>query len=258
MTRELLNAFKATLLAFASLALWKTAYVLSDWAILALVPLAGALSFGAWSHSLGTWRARLHVTLKEDSPLGRILTGRIRATVHSMSFLIAALTTLAWLALSASPIEVAILLVAFVVSGAAASFAEFVLSRHFHPPFSRSIATNLATWGAGFLLTIVLSQYFWAVKSMPGALLDSELSQAVQIGLEQLPRQDGWIASIFSIPYAYEAVKIWLTVKLAAYPFVAVLLSFDMALYSFLLCHTAIILTHFCHDHLMRLPDDRS
>lgn len=255
MVRAVSNAFVAAVFTALSLFLWRIAYASTDWAVLALGPLALAIWIGGWPLFLDTWRARFFLALRQDSVIGRILTGRIRAAFLNTGFTMAAITLLAWQALNASGLEGGIMLSAFVISGGLFALGQNLVARHFHQPFARSLATSLVSWLVAVPFTFVLAYAFWAWKAMPGAMLGADLSGAVHIGLQELPPRGGWITEILAVPYVYEATKLWVAVKLAAYPFIGVLLSLDAALFSFALCRTAIVVTQFVETHVMRAPE---
>ncbi len=255
MARSVLNALVATVLTAVSLYLWRITYPSTDWAAMALGLLALAIWLGSWPLFLDTWRVRFFIALREDSFLGKILTGRVRAAFLTTGFTLAAVTLLAWQSLNASKEEACIMLLAFLLSGGLFSLGQNLVARQFHQPFARSLATSLVSWLVAVPFTIFLAYSFWAWTAMPGAMLDADLSRAVHIGLEELPPRGGWIATFLAIPYIYEAIKLWVAVKLADYPVVSILLSFDAALFSFVLCRTAIVVTQFVEAHMMKAPE---
>jgi len=252
MTRSVSNALVSTFFTAVSLYLWRIAYASTDLAALALCPLALSVWLGGLPLFLDTWRVRFFIALRQDSVLGKILTGRIRAAFLNTGFTLAAITLLAWQSLNASMAEACIMLLAFALSGVSFSLGQNLVARHFHQPFARSLATSLVSWLVAVPFTFLLAYSFWAWTAMPGAMLDADLPRAVQIGLEELPPRGGWIAAILAVPYVYEATKLWVAVKLAAYPVVGVMLSFDAALFSFALCRTAIVVTQFVETHMMK------
>jgi len=252
MQRTLKNAFAATVLTGFSLYIWHITYNFGDWAALALIPLALVIGVGIWPLMLDPWKARLHLALRRDSPLGKILTGRIRAAFLSAVFTFVAVTLFAWQALSVSLAQAAVMLAAFFLSACIFSTGQNILLRHFHQPFARVLATSLVTWGVALPFTLIIAFWTWRWAIMPGPILDASFQDALRIGLDKLPEREGWIAGILAVPYSYEAVKLWLVVQLRDYPAVGALFSIDAALFSFILCRSAIIITQFIDAHITR------
>jgi len=255
MRRSLQNALASTALTMLSLYLWRIAYISTDWAVLALIPLAFAIVAGLWPLVLKPWRARLHIALRPESSLGGFLTGRLRAIFISGAFTIVAVILLAWQALSVSIPEAAIILAAFFLSACLFATGQTLLLRHFQQPFARSIATSVVTWTVALPFTLIIALSTWALAPIPGKMLDAELMDALLIGLGNLPERGGWIAAILALPYGYEATKIWAVVQLRDYPIVGAVFSLDAALFSFVLCRSAIIITQFVETHIMKEPD---
>ncbi|NGQ92449.1 hypothetical protein G5V65_16255 [Rhodobacter sp. HX-7-19] len=221
------------------------AYEYSDLAILGLVPLALVVFVGTWPVTMDPWKVQLQLALREDSPLSALLTGRIRSAILSTLFTFVAVCLLAWQSLEASAFDFLVMGAVFLLSGCLFSIIEGRSLRHFHQPFARAISISLTTWLAAVPATIIVATYIWSEAKQPGAMIDATLQEAVQIGLSNLPERGGWIAAFLEVPYAYEAAKLWGVVQLREYPAAGVLFSLDTALFVFVLCRTAVILTLF-------------
>lgn len=252
MPKRVLPAFAATLLVTVSLYLWQLAYVWTDWAALALLPLATVIGTGIWPLVRDPWRARLLIMLRPDSILGRWLTGWLRATVITVVFTFVTVTLLAWQALILDAVGAVLFLSAFLLSACLFASGQNWLLRHFYQPFARSFATTAVTWLVALPFTLILAFATWSSAMMPGAILQADLPGAVQIGLQNLPERGGWIAYLLAIPYGYEAAKIWAVVQLRDYWIFGVLFSIDAALYSFVLCRSAIVITQFIETYVMK------
>ncbi len=255
MHRSLQNAFAATALTGLSLYVWRIAYISSDWAGLALIPLALVISAGFWPLTLDPWRARLNLALREDSSLRKFLTGRIRAVFLSAIFTFVAVTLMAWQAICASITDAAIMITAFLLSAWIFSSGKHLPLRHFHQPFGRALAASLATWMVALPLTLIIALSTWAWATQPGAMRDAGFQDALQIGLDKLPARGGWIVGILAVPYGYEAAKLWVVVQLREYPIVGALFSLDAALFSFVLCRSAIVISQFIEAHIMKAQE---
>lgn len=253
MPRSLHYALAATALTGLSLYVWRVAYDYSDWAVLALIPMAVVIFIGVWPLNLHPWKARLRLALRDGSPLTIFLTGRFRSTVLSVCFTCVAIILLAWQALNASESDAMVMVVTFLLSSCIFSAGHDFLMRHFHQPFARVYATSLVTWLVALPFTLIVAGYTWAWGNQPGEMLDAGLQEALQIGLDNLPERGGWIASILAVPYGYEAAKLWGVVQLRDYPVAGLLFSLDTALFGFVLCRTAIIITQFVEAHVIKL-----
>ncbi len=251
MLRPFQIAAVATLMTTLSLYLWRISYILSDWAILALMPMAAVIAISYWSFSLDPWKAHLDMALRDDSSWERWVSGRIRATLLSTAFTLGSVTLLAWQAFRASVSEAIAMLFFFFISALAYSFTQKFLLQHFRQPFARSFTTSLVTWCVAVPASIAIAMTAWSFTAMPGKMLSADFQEAVQIGLAQLPPRRGWISTIFMIPFGYEAVKIWIVVQLREYPVFGWLFSIDSALFSFILCRTSIIIAQFSEANVL-------
>jgi len=65
-------------------------------------------------------------------------------------------------------------------------------------------------------------------------------------------RQKEELPVILSVPYGFEAAKLWGVVQLREYPAAGVLFSLDTALFVFILCRTAIIVTLFVEANVIK------
>lgn len=245
MGRAIQNAVAAAALIGISLYLWREGYQYSDWAVVALLPAAVVIWTGFLPLVRDTWRARLHTALREESPLGKILTGKLRAHLLSGLFTTIAITLLAWRALSVTLIEVTVLATAIILSATLFSIGLNWLSKHFHRPFARSIAASVVTWTVAFPFTLAIAWTTWEWSQMPGAMLNASLYDAMNSGLGELPDRGGLVTNILGLLSGYEAAKLWIVIQLREYPFVGVLFSLDAALYAFVLCRSAIVIALF-------------
>lgn len=241
----LLSASIATCLIGLPLYLWRVAFAFSDWAILALIPLVVLLYIGFWPLTLAPWTAKLRLSLREESPLNHILTGRIRATLVAFSFSVLTTTLLAWQVLEASLLEASYMLALTFISGSIFSGSQTILTQHFHQPFARSYATSLATWMVALPFTLVVAVSTWSYTTYPGALLDASFQEALQLGWDKLPARNSWGTEFLSVFFAYTAGTLWAVIELREYPWVAAIFSLDNAFFCVVLSRSSIIVTQF-------------
>ncbi len=244
------HALLAAAFVALSLWLWRGAYEQTDWAVLALSPLALVLAAGSWPLARDPWRAMLRAALRKDSFLERIVTGRLRATVLSLAFAAAATAVLAWQALSTTIQEAAILLGVFCLSALAFLLAEAILGRHLHQPFARAAATSLITWTVALPFAVLFAVHTWWAVPMPGEVLGASLREAMALDPRGLPDREGWITSALRVLQGWENAKLWAVVQLPEHPVASVLYSFDAALFAFLWCRGGIVMTQVVEDHV--------
>lgn len=173
----------------------------------------------------------------------------------SGAFTFFAVTLLASQALTATPADAITMLIAFLLSSCTFSSGQKALGRHFHQPFARAVTTSIVTWVVALPFTLIFALSTWAWATIPGAMLNAGLQEAVQIGLDRLPERGGWIAGVLAIPYGYEATKLWIVVQLRDYPVAGALFSLDAALFSFVLCRSAIVITQFIEAHVAKAQE---
>lgn len=251
MNRTMRNASTATALAGFSLFLWKSFYQFSDLAIVFLIPLAMLIGFGFWGLTIDIWRAWLNVALRDSSRLRMFLAGRLRAAILTVVFTCTAILLLAWQAILVSLLEASILLIAAFLSACVFGAAQNFLMRNFHDPFARTVAVTFATWSVALPLIFIIGLTTWAWTPIPGEMVDASYTEALEISLNDLPRTDGWIASVLALPSGYQFTKLWIVLQLRDYPIVGWLFSLDAALFGFVLCRSAIVATFFIDVHVM-------
>jgi hypothetical protein len=245
LVRPVQIAALATLLMTVSLCLWRLLFIYTDWAILALGPLAIFVFTSMWSLILEPWMARLKLELREDSTWRNWLTGHIRTFFLSSIFTLVSVTLIAWQALRVSNINAAILLCIFFVAALAFSFGKRVLSQHFNEPFARLYATSVVMWCVAIPATVCIALVSYNFSTMPGEMITADFREAFKIGLMQSSSRDEWISNIIALLDGYEAVKLWVVIQMRDYPVLGWLFSLDAAIFSFFICRTGIILAQF-------------
>ena len=83
----------------------------------------------------------------------------------------------------------------------------------------------------------------WSYVSYPAELRDIDLSQAVLLGLQELPRRGGWVSEVLSPLFAYDAIKLWIVLQLGASRLATIIFSIDTALVSFIVARCIVTLT---------------
>ena len=169
-------------------------------------------------------------------------------------FTFVSVALIAWLALRATGTQAAVMLALVFAAGCLFAVVERMLARHFHQPFACAIAVFVATVASAAPFCVIMAYAAWTWDTYPGALLTATFGDAIRIGLDQTPANLGPLGSLFSIPFAYEAVKIWAVVQLKDYPIVAALFSIDSALYAFILARTGVVVTHLLRGHALKGP----
>ena len=220
---------------------------------MALVSPVLVIWAGCFPLMLNPWRARLRVALRQESPLAKLLTGKLRAFILSGIFTFVSVTLLAWQAWSAPLSDIPVLAAAFFISAALFSSCQNVLLSHIHQPFARSVATSVVTWLVAVPFAIAIAWATWAWAKIPGEMIDGTLYGSVIARLSDLPDRGGWIAAILAVPSAYEAAKLWAAVQLRDYPLVGILFSVDAALFAFVLCRSAVVIALFIETRITKV-----
>ncbi len=237
------DACLAMLLLFLLLYLWRAIYPESDWAALAFLPLLAMLFWGYLSFSAAIYRARLHIAIKPESPLAGILTGKIKAVFGAAIFVLISVPLLAWQALTTDFPEVLALMALCLFANLLFIGLQSGAQSHLHRPFATGAAISLGTWIAAIIFIPIIAWMNWNYASYPGEIRGAGFSEAVILGIQELPQRRGWIAEVLAPMYAYEAGKLWVVVQLGASRWATTLFSLDTALIGFIVARASIILT---------------
>jgi len=124
MIRSIQNVVLAAVALFMPLYIWRMYYPHSDWAILVFLPLAVLFFLGYLSLAAAIFRARWGLALVPNSPLARVLTGKVGATCRAIVFLLVSTILLAWQSLVSSFQEIVILVILCFVSSALFIFLQ--------------------------------------------------------------------------------------------------------------------------------------
>ena len=233
MANALVNSAGASLAVTLFLYLWRTLYPATDWAVVALAPLAALLFMGSLWTSAAVYRASMKAAVRGNSPLTWLMTGRVRAFFGATIFTLIAVPLLAWHAISSTYPE--FLLVAFLCFIASMLFAgiEHKLLDHLTPPFARVTALSLAMLIAALFFVPVLAWADWNFTPQPSAIRSAGLGEALELGFRELPARRGWMAELLAPFYALEYGKLWVVVQPRSPKWFSFWYSIDAALISF-------------------------
>lgn len=261
MQRRLSIALVVTLLPGIVLWLWKMTYEFSDWAAIWLLSLAAMVFLGNWSLTLDHWRVERGIVLCPGSWLAQWLSGRIGAFFSSTLLVLLLVPALAWKSLAMSGTETFVSLALVFSSAWLFLWMQSFLTRHFLPPFDRIFATRPCAWVIGLPFAIILFAVTWYEPSIPAALLTANFSTALQSGMENFPKDRGWITEILAYAFAFDTLKLWGVAQMRDYPIVAGLFNLDMALFGFFAARASVVITHFVETHYhgtLNAPTSRS
>jgi len=224
--------------------LWRTLYPASDWALLFLVFLAVALFVGIFPLATSLYQTKLNIAVRSTSPFSKFLTGRVHAGFVAFIFIAAALPVLAWLALTASTVEVVGLVVLSAAAGSSSLGIRAWLRSHLTSLFARSAGIKIGTVATAIVFVPILAWINWNYAPHPGEIRTASLSQAITFAINELPARRGWIAEVLSVFYAMDAAKLWVSVQPSIPQRATILFSLDSALASFVVASTGAILTN--------------
>lgn len=241
---------------FVLLALWRIAYSLSDWAVLALLAMA-ALLFLSHVRMVGAmYRARLQVMIRGESPLATILTGQLKAILTAFCFAVAAVPVLAWQALRADWPEAFSLTMLSLLAGLVLSWAQSRMRKHVHQAFVDPPAAALATWLVALPVIVLLGWVQYNYVAFPGEIrAAANVEAAAMFGIDQaLPARRGWIAECLAPLAAWEAAKLWFITRDNMPPIVPLLFVVEAALVGFVVARAGVLATLFFQQRLGPKP----
>ena len=225
--------------------LWRELYPLTEWSVLALLPLAAMIFWTMQKNASTIYRAKLHVALRAGSPLSNLLTGRLSSGLLAFGFVAIALPVLSWQALSSTPVEITGISVLCLVAGATSIMSQAWLAHHLHPPFSRTTGMTIGAVVAAIVFVPILAWINWNFIEYPHEIRVLSLPEAMQFGMKELPARRGWIAELLAVFYAADAAKLWLILKYKSSIWPMVLFSLDAALVAFIVAKVFVVLTEF-------------
>lgn len=242
MVRKITNAVGAMLIIALSLFLWARLYTVTDWSVLALVPLAALLFAGLFWSSAAVSLASIKVAVKQGSPLTWLVTGRLRALLGAAAFTVVAVTLLAWCAISWTYTELLLLAVLCLSAALVFAFSEHKFSGHLTPPFARMTAISTATLVVAVFFVPVVAWFDWNFTTHPGEIRMVSLEQALKLGAGQVPERGGWVAELMAPIYALEYGKLWFVVQTGTPKWFSFWYSIDAALISIVAARTSAVL----------------
>ena len=226
------------------LALWRWIYPLTDWSLLAFLLLGLLLLRAAFLPAVATNRARLGIELRAGSFLNNYLTGRLNAAFSAVAFTALALPVLAWQALTVPPETLLGFLALSLSAGGIALGVEAWLLRHFSPWLACTSSITIATLLAALFFVPLLAWLNWHYVSHPAEIMRQPMLETMASSIDNLPVRRGWPAEILSVFYAFDAAKLWLTVKFGASGWITALYSLDAALSGLVIARASALLTN--------------
>ena len=248
--RSVQSSLLAMLVMTLSLAAWSLAIKITDFAPIFLVPLGVILYRSIYRLQLETWQAHYELVVKKDSVIYNLLNGKVRAHLSALVFTLASIPVLAWFFMTA-PLP----LFAFLCAVIAATCVLFLSSRknlqmHFNEPFATKYAVQLATLVGAAVSFVILWWHAWAIDLHNAEFQAVDFVGAIELGRSSIPNPDSIFATLLTIPFVLEALKLWAVVQLQTYSNLALLLSLEAALIGFLIAKLAVIVTYFVNQVL--------
>lgn len=198
--------------------LWQTLYPQSDWAALALLPLAVMIFAGSLKVALARRQAELAAILLPGSGLNHWLKGRIAACLSASILTVITVPLLASKTLTAEWPELLVLAALCISTFLTFDLLHNRLLRHAQHQFLPALATNLSALISGTLFFPVYTWVSWSLTPVPGHFRSTGFSDAMLQGLTTLPERSGWITELLSLIVTLENAKLWLFVNLGNTP----------------------------------------
>ena len=243
--RGVLSISASALLFFLSLKAWSLGTKFSDLSILALLPLTFFIFHVSWRVSFDTWRMHYYIVVRKNSKYYNVFNGKLRATAVAAFYTLTTIPLMAWQFLSASYYEFLTLMMCVLLAGISYIFIAGYTKNHLHSPYDQIVAIKIATWFAAICCFWSFWYVAWFIESHDMDYFKWSLGEAIVYGAPQSPNKNSILSPIFSLLFAFDAFKLWVTVQLKEYPFFPMLLSIDIALISVLLARISVIIVHF-------------
>jgi hypothetical protein len=210
--------FACSLALALPLYLWQTLYPQSDWAALALLPLAMMIFVGSQKVALARRQAELTAILLPGSGLNRWLKGRIAATLSATLLTVITVPLLASKTLTARAPELFVLTLLCVSTFFIFELLHRKLAGHVQHQFLPTFVTNLSVLITGSFCFPIYTWMSWSLTPIPGHFRSAGFSDAMLQGLTTLPERSGWITELLSLIVTLENAKLWLFVNLGNNP----------------------------------------
>jgi|GEM_PF-6713743 len=201
--------FSITLLFGISIALLRISYPLSLWAVLSLIPIFLFVFLGIFQNSLDRRRSIVLSTLRTDSNLLGLLTGKLISALAALFISTLSLSTVAVHAILATPIQIAALLLIVAASTLSYSCLVGILKTHVRPLALSWFSAAAAVFLVSTLFVVPYSFFEWSVVERPGYIrlgFDEAMSEA----LGQLPRRGDILNQAISAFQLVDSTKLWL------------------------------------------------
>lgn len=205
----MMSSFSVTLLFGLSIAVWKISYSLTPWSVLSLTPVFLSVFFGTFRNALDRRRSLVLSSVRTDSSLLGLMTGRLIPALSATLVSIISVSTIAAHTLLATPIQVAALLVIVATSTLAYATVAHRFAAHIRP--------LALSWFSAMTTVFLVSTFFvapyaffeWSVVERPG-FIRMAFNEAMSNALEQLPPRDDIVNEAVSVFQLVDSTKLWL------------------------------------------------
>lgn len=229
--------------------LWRIYYPLSDWAALALAPLALILFAGFQKPLAAMLRARSMATVRSDSWIFIFMTGRAKAAILSTVFVAVTVPILAWQALGATR-EMAFCLLALCLTANYITLGmPRLLQHHLHAPYATRYGVVLGAGIAALIFLPILTWINWSQITFPGEFRSLGIWDAVQFSVaDRSPPRPSWIAEFLKPLYVIESIQLWFATNYGTSVWVTILYSIYLALVAFVIARASAALAWFAQS----------
>lgn len=204
MTRDMAGAGLALGL---PLVLWAMTYPATDWAVLALLPLAVMMFAGVYGPARALNQARLAVVLQPGSAGARWMTGRLSAAWRAGLFTSVAVPVLAQQALVVTVPELICLVSLCLMAGLLVVALRRWLAGQMTAPFARWATLALAAMLAAVMVLPVLVWVNWFLVPRPAVVAGQSVADAMQAALAA--QRADWVGQAVGGLMAADAARLW-------------------------------------------------
>ena len=201
-----------TLLFGFSIVLWRILYPFSPWSALSLIPTLVFVFLGTFRNALDRRRSLIISTVRTDSSLLGLFTGRLIPALAVILISALSLSTLAVHTLLATPIQIAALLAIVAVSALVYSSLVGTCKPHIRPLALSWFSAGTAIFLVSTLFVAPYAFFEWSVVERPG-FIRMEFDEAMSKALGQLPLRADILNQAVSVFLLVDSTKLWLATR---------------------------------------------
>jgi hypothetical protein len=205
----MMSCFSITLLFGLSIAFWRISYPFSPWSAISLIPILLIVFLGTFRNVFDKRRSLIISTVRSDSCVLRLLTGKLIPALVALSVSTLSLLTIAFHALLATPIQIAALLAIVAASTLAYSASLSMWRVHIRPLALSWFSAATAVFVISIFSFCPYAFFERSVVERPG-FIRLGFDEAMSASLAQLPPRSDFLNQAVSVFQLIDSTKLWL------------------------------------------------